>query len=78
MMSNCSLHRLAPLDPAVDPAYTDGPPPRPHPPSHAGELPFDWPVARIPHQLERFTTISIELLEDEIEREATREERFDV
>jgi hypothetical protein len=75
MMSNCSVHRLAPLDPAFDPAYTDGPPPRPHPPSHAGEMPIDWPVVRIPHQLEGFATISIETLEDEIEREAVREER---
>jgi hypothetical protein len=77
MMSNCSIHPLAPLHPAVDPAYTDGPPPRPHPPSHAGEVAFDWPIARIPPPLEGFTTISIELLEDEIEREAMRQERVD-
>lgn len=76
MTSNCSLHRLAPLDPAIDPAYTDGPPPRPHVRSHAGEVRIDWPIARIPPQLGRFTTISIELLEDEIEREAMREERL--
>src|SRR5262249_48283647 len=27
MMPNCSLSPLKPLDPAVDPAYADGPPP---------------------------------------------------
>lgn len=76
MVSNCSLYSLKPLDPAVDPAYHDGPPPRPRHPRRVGEIPTDWPVARIPSTLGRLRTISIEALEDEIEREATREERF--
>ena len=75
MMSNCSLYRLRPLDPAVDPAYQDGPPPHPHHPRRTGEIPIDWPVALIPDSLARLRTISIEALEDEIEREARREER---
>jgi hypothetical protein len=76
MMSNCSLHPLAPIDPAVDPAYQDGPAPHPHPTSHAGEIVIDWPVAVIPQPLRRFHTISIEELEDEIEREAEIEEEL--
>ena len=75
MMSNCSLYRLQPLDPANDPAYQDGPPPHPHHPRHAGEIPIDWPVSSIPSPLARFRTISIEELEVELEREALREER---
>ena len=70
MMSNCSLHPLAPLDPAVDPAYSDGIPPRPRRVKHDGEIATDWPVPWIPVPLQRLQTISIELLEDEIEREA--------
>ena len=77
MMSNCSLHPLAPLDPAIDPAYVDGIPPRPHPPRHVGEIRMDWPVGTIPAALRRLHTISIEALEDEIEREAAREEAID-
>ena len=76
MTSNCSLYRLRPLDPAVDPAYQDGLPPPVHRTNHAGELEVAWPVAMIPLPLTRFTTISIEELEDELEREARREERF--
>ena len=75
MMSNCSLYRLRPLDPAVDPAYQDGPPPTPHHANHAGEIPIEWPVSLIPPPLARLRTISIEELEDELEREARREER---
>lgn len=75
MMSNCSLYRLRPLDPAVDPAYQDGPPPVAHGVNHAGEITVDWPISLIPSPLTRFKTISIEELEDEIEREARREER---
>ena len=74
MESNCSLYRLAPLDPAVDPAYHDGIPPKPRTARHVGEIGTDWPVARIPDPLRRLQTISIEALEDELEREATREE----
>jgi len=74
MMSNCSLHPLKPLDPSVDPAYVDGLPPRPHVVRHAGEIRTDWPVPSIPVPLRRLHTISIEALEDEIEREAEREE----
>ena len=36
MVSNCSLYPLKPLDPAVDPAYRDGPLPFPHRANHAG------------------------------------------
>ena len=74
MESNCSHYRLEPLDPSVDPAYVDGPPPRPHVVQHAGEIPTDWPVPSIPAPLRRLQTISIEALEDEIEREAEHEE----
>jgi hypothetical protein len=63
-----------PLDPAVDPAYHDGLPPRPRHANHAGEITIDWPVTRIPAALGRLHTISIEALEDELEREAKREE----
>ena len=63
-----------PLDPAVDPAYHDGIPPRRRQTNHAGEITADWPVTRIPSALQRLHTISIEALEDELEREATREE----
>jgi hypothetical protein len=75
MVSNVSLHPLDPIDPAYDPAYQDGPPPRPRRPRTGGEIPTDWPVPRIPSALERWDTISIETLEDAIEVEATREER---
>jgi hypothetical protein len=74
MESNCSLYRLKPLDPAVDPAYHDGIPPRPRHPRVAGEIPTAWPVARLPTRLQRLHTISIEDLEDALEREAAREE----
>lgn len=76
MMSNCSLHPLKPLDPAVDPAYADGPAPPPHPPNHAGEIPDDWPVSLIPQRLNAFQTISFETLEEELERSAEREEHL--
>lgn len=74
MMSNCSLHPLEPLEPAVDPAYADGPLPHVHRVSHAGELAVDWPVSLIPARLSGFQTISFEALEDELERTAEREE----
>lgn len=76
MMSNCSLYRLRPLDPAIDPAYRDGPAPIPHRTRHAGEIPVAWPVGRIPESFGRLHAISIEALEDAIERQAAREERF--
>ena len=74
MMSNCSLYPLEPLDPAVDPAYADGPPPPAHRVNHAGEIEIDWPVSAIPSRLNRYRTISFETLEDELERNAEREE----
>jgi hypothetical protein len=74
MESNCSLYPLEPVDPAIDPAYHDGIPPKPRHANHAGEISDDWPVARIPVALRRLHMISIEALEDELEREATREE----
>ena len=76
MMSNCSLYRLRPLDPAVDPAYQDGPLPPPRHANHAGEITVEWPVALVPSPLTRYKTISVEELEDQIERDARREERF--
>jgi hypothetical protein len=75
MDSNCSLYPLEPIDPAVDPAYHDGIPPRPRRPARAGEMPTDWPVVRIPSALDHQTTISIETLEDALERAARSEER---
>ena len=75
MMSNCSLYRLRPLDPAVDPAYQDGPPPLPHPVNHSGELTVELPTTLLPFNLAHASTVSIEILEEEIEREARREER---
>ena len=75
MEFHCSTHYPPkPLDPADDPAYHDGLPPRPRHANHAGEITLDWPVARIPSALQRLHTISIEALEDELEREAAREE----
>jgi hypothetical protein len=74
MTSNCSLYPLAPLDPAVDPAYSDGTPPRPRRTRHDGEIATDWPVSWIPVGLQHSQTISIEVLEDEIEREAKQQE----
>jgi hypothetical protein len=76
MVSNCSRYPLKPIDPSVDPAYQDGPPPLPHRANHAGEIPVEWPVAVIPQPLRRLHMISIEALEDEIEREAELEERL--
>ena len=74
MVSNCSLYPLKPLDPAVDPAYHDGLPPRPRIAKHVGEIGTEWPIGRIPDRLRRLQTISIEALEDAIERDAEREE----
>ena len=76
MMSNCSLYRLRPIDPGLDPAYQDGPPPVPHRTSHAGEIDLTWPVAQLPARLSRQRTISLEALEEELERLAIREARF--
>jgi hypothetical protein len=43
---------------------------------HDGEIATDWPVPWIPVPLQRLQTISLELLEDEIEREAEIAERW--
>jgi hypothetical protein len=76
MVSNCSLYPLEPLLPAFDPAYTDGPPP---PPRRARAADVDdaaeWPLGPLPASLRGFQTISLETLEDELEREARREDR---
>jgi hypothetical protein len=74
MESNCSHYSLKVVDPAIDPAYHDGVPPRPRHAKLVGEISADWPVSRIPAALRRLQTISIEALEDELEREAAREE----
>jgi len=75
MEFHCRTHYPPkPLDPAVDPAYHDGIPPRPRHARVSGELVVDWPVVRIPAGLQHLHTISIEALEDELEREAAREE----
>jgi hypothetical protein len=74
MDSNCSLHPVDPIDPSVDPAYRDGIPPRPRRPPATGAVRTDWPVARIPPSLDRLHTISIEALEDALERAACAEE----
>jgi hypothetical protein len=75
MEFHCRTHfPPKPLDPAVDPAYRDGIPPKPRRIRLSGELAVDWPVACIPAGLRRLHTISIEALEDELEREAAREE----
>ena len=76
MVSNCSLYRLKPVDPEVDPAYRDGPLPLPHRTNHAGEIVIEWPVARMPNALRRQQLISIETLEAEIERQAEVEEKY--
>jgi hypothetical protein len=75
MTSNCSLYPLKPLLPEFDPAYTDGPPPPVHRASHAGEVDPSWPFGQLPVRLSRFRTISLETLEEEVERVATREGR---
>ena len=75
MEFHCRTHYpLKPLDPAVDPAYHDGIPPKPRHVRSSGELTVEWPFVRIPAGLRRLHTISIEALEDELEREAAREE----
>ena len=71
---SCSHYPPRALDPAVDPAYHDGVAPRARHVNHAGEIAVEWPVTRIPQALRKLHTISIEALEDEIEREAAREE----
>ena len=75
MTSNCSIHRLEPLDPALDPAYQDGPPPFARRTIHGGEIAETWPVSLIPAPLAHQQTISLETLEDALECEARRQER---
>jgi len=77
MTSNCSLYPLEPLLPAFDPAYTDAPPPPPRrrPAEAAVDDETGWPLGPLPASLRGFQTISLETLEDEIEREARREGR---
>src|SRR5437899_12519980 len=61
MEFHCSTHQPPkPLDPAVDPAYQDGLPPRPRHANHAGEITIDWPVVHIPAVLQHMHTISNE------------------
>lgn len=75
MTSNCSLHRLAPLDPALDPAYRDRRPWQPSPHVHAGALDVELPFARLPPAFQRVQLVSFERLAELIERQAEREER---
>lgn len=75
MTSNCSLYPLKPLLPEFDPAYTDGPAPLPHRGRPVGEIDAAWPFGRLPDRLSRFRTISLETLEEEVERAAAREGR---
>ena len=59
MEFHCTTHEPPKaLDPAVDPAYHDGIPPRPRQANHAGELEVEWPVTRIPSNFQRLQTIS--------------------
>ena len=74
MTSNCSLHPLKPLDPAVDPAYQDGPPPRRHRVYSTGVLEIELPFAVLPDRFRRSGMISLENLEEVVERDAEREE----
>src|SRR5437763_16719921 len=75
MEFHCSTHQPPkPLDPAVDPAYQDGLPPRPRHANHAGETTIHCPVVHMPAALQRQHTISIEVLEAALDREAQREE----
>ena len=76
MTSNCSLHPLKPLDPAIDPAYQDGPPPRPHTVHPTGVIEVIWPFAVLPERFRRSALISLDSLEERIERDAEREEEF--
>src|SRR5262249_54725732 len=63
------LSRLKPLAPPPAPAYHDGVPPKARRVRPTGEIAVDWPVVKIPASLCRLHTISIEALEDELERE---------
>ncbi len=75
MTSNCSLYPLEPLLPEVDPAYTDGPAPvRPRRHRREEAVP-QWPFALLPPRFDRFQTISLETLEEEVERAARRADR---
>jgi len=74
MTSNCSLHPLKPLDPSIDPAYQDGPPPRPHIVHLSGVVEIELPFAVLPDRFRRSGTISLESLEEMVERVAEREE----
>jgi len=74
MTSNCSLHPLKPLDPSIDPAYQDGPPPRLHKVHPTGIIEIELPFAILPDRFRRRQTISLESLEEMVERDAEREE----
>lgn len=74
MTSNCSLHPLKPLDPTIDPAYQDGPAPRPHRVHPSGMIEVDLPFAVLPDRFRRGATISLDSLEETVERNAEREE----
>jgi hypothetical protein len=74
MVSNCSHYRLEPLDPSIDPAYQDGPAPRPRRTPHGGELAVEWPGPSMPPAVGALRTVSFEALEDLVERAAAREE----
>jgi len=75
MTSNCSLYPLEPLLPEFDPAYSDGLRPPARRMRHDAEAAPAWPFAQLPPRLGRFRTISLETLEEEVERAAARADR---
>jgi hypothetical protein len=80
MVSNVSLYPFDPgrdADVAYEPATTARPAGGTHPRGRrvfAGQIAFDAPWVSIPGTLNRYTRISLEELESEMERSARRDE----